>query len=101
MNKMKIHVKKCIQPYFRGVQDSHKNYEIRLNDCEYSEGDLLIMREWHHLIGYSGEVTFHRIGWMTDFEQKNNYVVFSLIHPTIKELNIMFRKMIEIEEGNK
>ena len=94
MRELKIHVKKCVQPYFICVQDGSKNYEVRLNDCEYREGDLLIQREWHEKVGFAGEITFHKIGWITDFEQKDNYVEFSLITPTVKEITTMYDFMV-------
>jgi len=41
-------VKKKIWPeYFEAVSSGKKKFELRLNDFEINEGDLLILEEWN------------------------------------------------------
>lgn len=40
-------IKKKIWPeYFEAVVSGRKNYELRLNDFEVNEGDILVLEEW-------------------------------------------------------
>ncbi len=40
-------IKKKIWPeYFEAVASGKKKYELRLNDFEVSEGDILVLEEW-------------------------------------------------------
>lgn len=75
-----VHIKKSIAPYFQNVrQGSFKTFEIRLDDCRYKQGDIIVQREYNPTTDeYSGDYTVHRIGFLTNFEQKKGYVVFSL-----------------------
>ena len=87
---MKIHTKKCIQPFFRGVQSGDKTFEIRVNDCDYKKGDLIIQREFDQFDDtYSGQLTFHKIGDVTNFNQPPEFVVFSLLKPNAEEMIAM------------
>ncbi|MEO5366321.1 MAG: DUF3850 domain-containing protein [Magnetococcus sp. WYHC-3] len=43
---MKTITKKCWPEYFQAILDGKKKYEIRLNDFEIEEGDLLVLEEW-------------------------------------------------------
>lgn len=42
---MKIE-KKVQTPYFEAILKGDKNFEVRLNDFECKEGDVLVLREW-------------------------------------------------------
>jgi ribosomal protein S17 len=42
---MKIE-KKVQIPYFEAILKGDKNFEVRLNDFECNEGDILVLREW-------------------------------------------------------
>lgn len=42
---MKIE-KKVQPPYFEAILKGDKNFEVRLNDFECNEGDILVLREW-------------------------------------------------------
>ena len=42
---MKIE-KKVQSPYFDAILKGDKNFEVRLNDFECNEGDILVLREW-------------------------------------------------------
>lgn len=38
--------KKILPEYFEAVNSGKKNYELRLNDFDVNEGDVLILEEW-------------------------------------------------------
>ena len=42
---MKIE-KKVWPEYFEAIQDGRKTFELRLNDFEINEGDILVLKEW-------------------------------------------------------
>ena len=42
---MKIE-KKVWPKYFQDILDGKKNFEVRLNDFECKEGDILFLKEW-------------------------------------------------------
>jgi hypothetical protein len=42
----KTHVLKTIQPFFDLVIGGFKTFEVRKNDRDYKENDLVIFREW-------------------------------------------------------
>jgi len=42
---MKIE-KKVQPPYFEAILKGDKNFEVRLNDFDCNEGDILVLREW-------------------------------------------------------
>lgn len=42
---MKIE-KKVQPPYFEAILKGDKNFEVRLNDFECNEKDILVLREW-------------------------------------------------------
>ncbi len=42
---MKIE-KKVQSPYFEAILKGDKNFEVRLNDFECNESDVLVLREW-------------------------------------------------------
>jgi hypothetical protein len=39
--------KKIWPEYFQAIIDGKKKYELRLNDFEVNEGDVLCLREWN------------------------------------------------------
>lgn len=43
MNKIK---KKIWPEYFEAIKSGKKTFELRLNDFEVKEGDILILEEW-------------------------------------------------------
>lgn len=44
---MKKVEKKVWPEYFRAIFDGKKTFELRINDFEIEEGDVLILREWN------------------------------------------------------
>lgn len=73
-----IHEVKCLPEYFTPIRRELKKFEIRKNDRDYQVGDGLIIREWDNINGYSGNVTRTMIVYITDYEQKEGYVVMSI-----------------------
>lgn len=77
-----IHELKISAYYFQAVKEGRKTFEIRRNDRGFQAGDLVILREYEdrgvttHLTGNSLEF---KIGYVTNFNQKEDYVVFSLL----------------------
>lgn len=69
--------------YYERVQDGSKTFEIRRNDRDYREGQVVMLREWRRDgiepgKRYSGREHVARIGYIADYKQQPGYVVFSL-----------------------
>lgn len=43
---METHCKKLVQPYFDYVRLGIKTFELRKNDCDYQNGDILVLQEY-------------------------------------------------------
>jgi len=43
---MKVHELKCWSAYFIAISEGRKRFEIRVNDRDFQEGDLLLLKEW-------------------------------------------------------
>lgn len=43
---MKKVEKKCWPEYFQEILDGRKTFEVRLNDFDITEGDVLVLKEW-------------------------------------------------------
>ncbi|MBR3591615.1 MAG: DUF3850 domain-containing protein [Clostridia bacterium] len=52
-----IHAIKIQPPYFDDVISGKKQFEIRLNDREYQEGDYLALNEWEQTSSVGGHYT--------------------------------------------
>lgn len=91
---MMIHNLKSLPEYFRAVLEGTKTFEIRKNDRNFKEGDFVILQEWcerpetaYYLrnfredepkFEYSGGIVVAQITYVTNFEQKPDYVVFGI-----------------------
>lgn len=77
---MKIHDLKTLMPYFEEVANGNKTFEIRKNDRDYEEGDVLLLREIMSPSrpAYTGRMKAAQVTYMTDFEQKEGYVVLGI-----------------------
>lgn len=77
----KTHELKIHPRYYKEVKNRSKLFEIRKNDRDFKIDDGLVLREFA-----DGELThappiYGHVGYVTDYEQKEGYVVFSLILP--------------------
>lgn len=71
------HVLKIDHQYFIPVLNGNKKFEIRLNDRNFQIGDTVILRELtEDKENFSGREIKTKIIYITDFEQKENYIVF-------------------------
>lgn len=69
------HELKIIPKYFVPVAAGVKRFEIRKNDRSFQVGDNVLLREI--LEGeYTGQTLEVVITYITDYEQKDGYVVF-------------------------
>jgi len=93
---MKIHELKLNTDYFSAVEAGRKRFEIRKNDRDYQVGDLLALssfengsyQRWASTMNHIGNDTvgIHEadtilmtVTYITDYEQKDGYVVMSII----------------------
>ncbi|MEB8419054.1 DUF3850 domain-containing protein [Enterococcus casseliflavus] len=67
-----------IEPqYFEAIVDKRKQFEIRKNDRNFQVGDQLILKEWNKE-GFTGRSYQSEITYITDYMQKNGYVVLGM-----------------------
>lgn len=61
--------KKIWSEYFDDVNSGKKNYELRLNDFEISEGDMLILEEWNPKTkAYTGRKIERKVSYVGRFK---------------------------------
>ncbi|WP_196607129.1 ASCH/PUA domain-containing protein [Pectinatus frisingensis] len=72
-----IHKLKILPEYFEQVVTGNKSFEIRRNDRNFQIGDRLYLQE---LDGekFTGRLTVRTITYITDYAQKENYVVMGI-----------------------
>lgn len=79
VNTSTTHDIKILSEYFSKVIDGSKTFEIRKNDRNYKVGDRLLMREYINNGDYeTGGWIFATITYITNYNQKNDYVVMSI-----------------------
>jgi hypothetical protein len=62
---MKTHDLKIWPEYFGAVLDGSKTFEIRKNDRDFKEGDILILKEWDPKKKiFSGRVTCLTVSYL-------------------------------------
>lgn len=84
-------IKKKIWPeYFDAVAEGKKKFELRLNDFEIKEGDVLILEEWNpktkeytgrkveKKVTYVGKFRIDNLFWPEDEVKKKGIQVISL-----------------------
>lgn len=74
---IKRHHLKILPEYFDSVTNGEKTFEIRKNDRDFQIGDEVYLKEWTPSDGYTGGKALVRITYITDYEQKEGYVVFA------------------------
>lgn len=74
------HDLKIETPYFEAILQGKKTFEIRFNDRGYNAGDTVVFKEIHDFHkGYTGREICSDIGYVSNHQQKEGFVVFSLI----------------------
>ncbi|MEM5646474.1 DUF3850 domain-containing protein [Bacillus cereus] len=72
-----LHNLKINKVFFTPVLEQIKTFEIRKNDRDFHIGDKVILNEWDDKNQqYTGRNVKVEILYITDYEQKDNYVVF-------------------------
>ena len=74
--EIKCHYLKILSMFFEDALIGLKPFEIRLNDRDFQVGDLVWLLEIESG-KYTGRMIFGKITYMTDYEQKDDYVVFT------------------------
>lgn len=73
-----IHKVKILPEYFNAVLYHKKRFEIRFNDRNYKVGDTVLLREYDPITDcFTGRELSCEITYITNFMQKDNYIVFS------------------------
>ena len=81
---LKTHKLKIEPKYFKPVEQGYKTFEIRKNDRNFQVNDMLVLQEYdRHQQKYTGRSLSAIIVYITDYMQKPNYVVMSIL-PTQK-----------------
>ena len=71
-----IHELKIKSKYFRAVVSGEKKFEIRKNDRNFHVGDTVTLCEVDEGLNRTGRNIAVIISYMTDYEQKEGYIVF-------------------------
>lgn len=73
------HELKVLPEYFQALWCGDKAFEIRKNDRNFNERDEICLMEHANGDGYTGREIEGFITYLTSFEQKEGYVVFSFV----------------------
>lgn len=78
---MKYHLLKTVNPYFQDVYDGLKTFELRVNDRDFSEDDILILVEYEDE-EYTNRILVKRVGTVIEVTLKEFnkvYIIMSLL----------------------
>jgi len=74
-----IHHLKILQVYFDEILNGNKTFEIRKNDRNFKNGDILYLNEYiPGLKQYTGRFIKCKVTYITSYEQKDDYVVMAI-----------------------
>lgn len=75
------HQLKIKSEYFKAVISSKKSFEIRRNDRNFQEGDILELREINDSGSYTGAVCYVNVTYVLDSEEylPKGYVAMSIV----------------------
>lgn len=78
---IKYHELKIKSTYFDSVECGDKKFEIRKDDRGFQKGDIVRLKELKDgsTTEFTGNSLLFTIGYVTAYEQKDGYVVFSLL----------------------
>ena len=91
----KVHELKIITKYFEAVEEGVKTFEIRKNDRGFEVGDYLLLKDFKDG-EFTGNEILQRIAFITEYEQKEGFVVMSICR-----LPKSFRKYLVMSEKEK
>ncbi|MBC1934587.1 ASCH/PUA domain-containing protein [Listeria seeligeri] len=74
---MTIHELKILPEYYRAIIKGRKTFEVRKNDRNFKVGDCLILKEFKDE-KYTGWKITVEVTYITDYEQKEEYVVMGI-----------------------
>ena len=60
----RVHPLKTWPKYFHALAAGDKTFEARRNDRDYRVGDVLRLREWDTIDGYSGRELWYRVTYV-------------------------------------
>ncbi|WP_354472767.1 DUF3850 domain-containing protein [Lysinibacillus parviboronicapiens] len=66
--------------YLESVVNGSKTFEIRKNDRNFSVGDTIFLNEFD-AVKMTGRWTERVITYITDYEQKEGYIVMGIARP--------------------
>lgn len=73
------HSLKCHPDHYQKAAQGLKPFEIRLNDRDFNIGDKVFLKEYNPKTEeYTGECLVGQITCISDFQQKDNYVVLGI-----------------------
>lgn len=87
----KVHIVKCVSPFFEEVRDERKPFEVRKHDRDYQTGDVIVLRHWEPgPWGYQRKnlSLIFRIGFLLrDYPAiRKGHCVFGLLVPNDDEM---------------
>ena len=82
---IRTHHLKILAEYFDSIACGDKTFEIRKNDRGFQKGDIVYLHEIKSGFGdfETGRSIIAQLGYVTNFEQKDGYCVFSLLDVVI------------------
>lgn len=97
---MEVHELKILPEFFQAQEDGKKNFEIRKNDRDYKVGDWLYLREYDPKFKdffndpfYTGRDLLVESTFITDYQQKDGYVVLGTKPLKIRWIKSLSTKM--------
>lgn len=89
---MKIHRLKIQPKYLVAQVDGRKQFEVRFNDRDYNEGDILILNEWENG-NYTGVFICVKVTYVLDnfIALKDGSVVLGIEQLTREEIEEVVR----------
>ncbi len=99
----KIHKLKTLPCYFIEIWNGFKTFEIRENnDRGFQKGDYVLLYEYDvecpiYIERYTGRCIGAKIQYVTSYEQKSGYVVFSIKIEDKRE-NVKESEMLQVEK---
>lgn len=81
---IKAHELKTVQPFFDMVASGKKRFELRKNDRDFKQGDILILKEWDNSKQlFLGNELVVRVNYILDqfVGLSKGYVIMSISEP--------------------